>query len=80
MTIKVNFPRAGMGIDEGTISRWLKRVGENVKAGEVLVEIEVAKAVQDVQAPVSGTLTQILVGEGETVPVNSTLALLEEPA
>ena len=77
MTTKVNFPKSGMGIDEGTVVRWLKAPNTRVKEGEVLVEIETAKALQEVTAPVSGTLIQILVHEGATTPVNSTLAIIE---
>ena len=75
---KVNLPKSGMGIEEGTIARWLKGVGDTVHQGEVLVEVETAKAVQEVQAPVSGVLTQILVKEGDTTSVNTPLALIEE--
>ena len=77
MAVKVNFPKAGMGIDEGTVIRWLKAVGESVEKGEVLVEIETAKAIQEVQAPMSGRLTEILVAEGEVAAVNSALAMIE---
>ena len=75
--MKVNFAKPGMGIDDGTIARWLKAVGDRVEKGEVIAEIETAKALQEVEAPKSGTLTQILVGEGETVVVNTTLAHIE---
>lgn len=77
-TIKVNFPKAGMGIDEGTVYRWLKAVGDSVQEGEVLVEIENAKAMQEVTAPASGTLTEILVAAGESVAVNTPLAMIED--
>jgi pyruvate/2-oxoglutarate dehydrogenase complex dihydrolipoamide acyltransferase (E2) component len=77
-TIEVNFPKAGMGIDEGMVAKWRKAVGELVRQGEVLVEIETAKAVQEVEAPTSGTLIQILVPEGESVAVNTALAIIEE--
>ena len=78
MTTKVNFPKAGMGIDEGTVVRWLRTVGDRIQKGDVLVEIETAKAVQEVEAPVSGTLLQILVPEGGAAAVNTSLALIEE--
>jgi pyruvate/2-oxoglutarate dehydrogenase complex dihydrolipoamide acyltransferase (E2) component len=67
-----------MGIDEGTVVQWLKSVGDRVQKDEVLVEIETAKAIQEVVAPVDGTLTEILVALGESVPVNSTLGVIEE--
>lgn len=78
MTTKVNLPKSGMGIEEGTVLRWLKVVGDRVSKNDLLVEIETAKAVQEVQAPVSGTLVQVLVREGETAPVNTAIALIEE--
>jgi pyruvate/2-oxoglutarate dehydrogenase complex dihydrolipoamide acyltransferase (E2) component len=78
MAIKVNFPKAGMGIEEGTAKRWLKSVGDRVQKGEVIVEIETAKAIQDVEAPASGTLLSILLPEGETTAVNTPIAVIDE--
>jgi TPP-dependent pyruvate/acetoin dehydrogenase alpha subunit len=78
MNIRVNLPKSGMGIDEGTVVRWLKAVGAEVQKGEVLVEIETAKALQEVAAPASGRLAKILVAAGETAAVNSALAVIEE--
>jgi pyruvate/2-oxoglutarate dehydrogenase complex dihydrolipoamide acyltransferase (E2) component len=78
MTAKVNLPKSGMGIEEGTVVRWLKAVGDKVEQGEAIVEVETAKALQEVQAPASGILAQILVADGETVPVNTALAMIEE--
>ena len=78
MTTKVNFPKSGMGIEEGTARRWLKAVGDKVIQGEVLVEIETAKALQDIESPVSGTLSKILLPEGETAEVNTPIAEIEE--
>jgi pyruvate/2-oxoglutarate dehydrogenase complex dihydrolipoamide acyltransferase (E2) component len=74
---RLNFPKPGMGIEEGTVARWLKAEGDSVQEGEVLVEMETAKAIQEIQAPVSGILREILVAAGETVPINSTLAMIE---
>ena len=78
MTTLVNLSKAGMGIEEGTVARWLKAAGGRVQQGEVIVEIENAKAIQEIEAPVTGTLVSILVAEGETVPVNSPLAEILE--
>jgi pyruvate/2-oxoglutarate dehydrogenase complex dihydrolipoamide acyltransferase (E2) component len=77
MSTKVNFPKSGMGIDEGTVVRWLRQAGDKVDKGDVLVELETAKAVVEVEAPVSGTLATILVAEGDTAAVNAPLALIE---
>jgi pyruvate/2-oxoglutarate dehydrogenase complex dihydrolipoamide acyltransferase (E2) component len=78
MTVSVNFPKSGMGIEEGTAVRWLKVVGDQVRKGEVIVEIETAKALQEVEAPVSGTLVRILLPEGDTAAVNTPVAVIEE--
>jgi pyruvate/2-oxoglutarate dehydrogenase complex dihydrolipoamide acyltransferase (E2) component len=77
MTTKVNLPKSGMGIEEGTVSRWLKAVGERVEKGEPIAEIETAKATQEVEAPASGTLVKILVAEGETAAVNTAIGVIE---
>jgi pyruvate/2-oxoglutarate dehydrogenase complex dihydrolipoamide acyltransferase (E2) component len=78
MTVNVNFPKSGMGIEEGTARRWLNGVGDKVRQGEVIVEIETAKALQEVEAPVSGTLVRILMPEGATATVNTPIAVIEE--
>jgi pyruvate/2-oxoglutarate dehydrogenase complex dihydrolipoamide acyltransferase (E2) component len=78
MTTKVILPKWGMGIDEGTITRWLKATGERVKEGEPIVEVETAKATQEVESPASGTLVEILVTEGQSAPVNTAIALIED--
>lgn len=78
MTTKVILPKSGMGIEEATVLRWLKAIGEKVQEGEPIAEIETAKAAQDVNALVSGTLVKILVAEGETVAVHTAIAVIEE--
>jgi pyruvate/2-oxoglutarate dehydrogenase complex dihydrolipoamide acyltransferase (E2) component len=78
MTTKVNLPKAGMGIEEGTVVRWLKTEGDLVAKGEIVAEVETAKAIQEVVAPVGGRLRQILVAEGATTPVNTALAVIDE--
>jgi pyruvate/2-oxoglutarate dehydrogenase complex dihydrolipoamide acyltransferase (E2) component len=78
MTIKVNFTKPGMGIEEGTVLRWLKGVGESVREGEPIAEVETAKAVEEILAPVNGTLTQILAPVGHPAAINTDLAVIEE--
>jgi pyruvate/2-oxoglutarate dehydrogenase complex dihydrolipoamide acyltransferase (E2) component len=75
--VKINLPKSGMGIEEGTVAKWLKGVGDAVEKGEVLVEVETAKAIQEVLAPVSGKLAEIAVPEGGTAPINTSLGLIE---
>lgn len=78
MTTKVILPKWGMGIEEGTVTRWLKAVGEKVERGEPIVEIECAKATQEVEAPASGVLVEILLPEGQTTAVNTEIAVIDE--
>lgn len=77
MTTPVVLPKWGMGIEEGTITRWLKAIGDHVEQGEPIVEIETAKATQEVEAPASGTLIKILLPEGQSAAVNTEIALIE---
>lgn len=78
MAIKVNLPKWGMGLEEGTVLRWIKGEGDKVLKGEPIVEVETAKTTQEVEAPASGTLVRILLAVGETGAVNTDIALIEE--
>ncbi len=78
MSTSVVLPQWGMGIEEGTVTRWLKAVGDRVAQGEPLVEIETAKATQEVESPASGTLVKIVLAEGETAAVNTEIAVIED--
>jgi len=79
MPIPIIMPQMGESVVEGTISKWHKKEGEKVKKDEPLVEIETDKITVEVPCPVDGTLVQILVKEGETVPVGAKLAILTIP-
>ena len=70
-------PMLGEVMEEGRIVAWLKEEGDSVERGENLLEVETDKAVMEVESTVTGVLKKILVGEGETVPVNGPLALIE---
>src|SRR5262249_43434267 len=72
--IDVVMPQMGVSVSEGTITKWLKREGEQVEADEPLLEISTDKVDTEVPSPGTGTLTQILVQEGETVEVGTKLA------
>jgi len=76
MRIKVIMPKWGTGMNEGTIIKWLKAVGETVNEGEPLVEIETAKTTQELEAPATGTLTEILLAEGEEAEVRTPIAVI----
>jgi pyruvate dehydrogenase E2 component (dihydrolipoamide acetyltransferase) len=64
-------------MEEGTVLRWLKQLGERVEQHDDLVEIETEKVTVVVQAEFSGTLREVLVTDGEAAPVGSTLARIE---
>jgi pyruvate/2-oxoglutarate dehydrogenase complex dihydrolipoamide acyltransferase (E2) component len=78
MAVSVLLPRAGMGVTEATISSWLKGVGDRVEKGEVIAEMETAKTNVEIEAPVGGVLTTIVVPEGEMVEVDVEIATIEE--
>ena len=75
--MKVLLPQFGMGMQDGEIVRWLKAVGDAIEAGEPLVEVEAAKTTVEVPSPGSGTLTEILVPEGESADVRAHIATIE---
>lgn len=78
MTVEFKIPKSGMGITEGTILKWLKAEGDAFIKGEVIVEIETAKAVEELEAPFDGRVQKILLQEDEEAEVLTTIALLEE--
>lgn len=77
MRVKVVMPKWGTGMNEGTITKWFKAIGDQVEAGEALVEIEMSKATQEMESPASGTLTEILLEEGEEAEVRTHIATIE---
>src|SRR5436305_10125482 len=72
--VEVVMPQMGVSVSEGTITKWLKQVGEEVQADESLLEISTDKVDTEVPAPATGIVTEILVAEGETVEVGTVLA------
>jgi pyruvate dehydrogenase E2 component (dihydrolipoamide acetyltransferase) len=70
----VVMPQMGESITEGTVSKWLKSVGDNIEKDEALLEISTDKVDAEVPSPVAGKLLEVLVNEGETVEVGSVLA------
>src|SRR4051812_18993292 len=73
-------PQMGESIAEGTLSRWLKKVGDAVKRDEPIFEISTDKEDAEIPAASNGVLAEILVKEGETVPVQTVVARLETDA
>ncbi len=77
MSTDVVMPQMGESIAEGTITRWLKRVGERVERDEPLFEISTDKVDAEIPSPAAGTLTEVRFKEGETVEVNTVVAVLD---
>jgi pyruvate/2-oxoglutarate dehydrogenase complex dihydrolipoamide acyltransferase (E2) component len=77
MTTKVIMPQMGESIFEGTITKWLKKVGENVARDEPLFEISTDKVDSEIPAPAAGVLSEILVPEGKTVQINTVVAVID---
>lgn len=78
--MEVVLPKLADTLVEGTVTRWLKRPGERVRAGEPLVEVETDKVNSELEAPCDGVLVAILVTEGTTVPVGQAIATIEPAA
>lgn len=70
-------PKLGANMTEGTVIRWLKSEGDEVRKGESLLEVEAEKATVEVDTMQGGRLTRILVPEGEVVPVGTPIAVIE---
>lgn len=77
---EVVLPALGESVTEGTVTRWLKKVGDSVAVDEPLVEVSTDKVDTEIPSPFAGTLQQILVQEDETVAVGAVLAIVGEGA
>ncbi len=75
--VEVLLPQWGMGMSEGTIVQWLKAVGDRVAEDEALAEVESEKVEETLESPATGTLTEILIQEGENVEVRTLIAVIE---
>ena len=73
---KVIMPQMGESIFEGTITKWLKKPGEKIQRDEALFEISTDKVDSEIPSPASGTLQEILVPEGQTVQINTVVAVI----
>ncbi|MFW6597081.1 2-oxoglutarate dehydrogenase, E2 component, dihydrolipoamide succinyltransferase [Propionibacteriaceae bacterium Y2011] len=76
MTTEVTLPALGESVTEGTVSRWLKQVGDTVETDEPLLEVSTDKVDTEVPSPVSGTVLEIKAAEDETVEVGAVLAVI----
>ena len=74
--VDVVMPQMGVSVSEGTITRWAKQVGERIEADETIVEISTDKVDTEVPSPTTGVVVEILANEGDTVPVNTRIAVI----
>ena len=77
MAITIELPHVGESVVEGTIGKWLKQPGDQVRRYEPLVEVVTDKVTMEVPSPVSGSLLKILAQEGETIPMGTPIAEME---
>ncbi|HEV8187730.1 MAG TPA: pyruvate dehydrogenase complex dihydrolipoamide acetyltransferase [Pyrinomonadaceae bacterium] len=79
MATKVIMPKLSPTMEEGQISRWLKKEGDKVSMGEPLAEIDTDKATMEMQALANGVLRKILINEGQSAPLGQLIAVIGEP-
>ena len=79
MAFELKMPQLGLTMEEGTVSKWVKHEGDEVKAGDVVVEITTDKLTNEVTSEVDGTMLKIVAQEGDDVPVKGTLAWIGKP-
>src|SRR5215211_6774098 len=78
MATPVTLPALGESVTEGTVTRWLKQVGDDVAVDEALLEVSTDKVDTEIPSPAAGTLLEIKVSEDETVEVGAELAVIGE--
>src|SRR5262245_56654155 len=76
MATEVNLPELGESVTEGTVTRWLKQVGDEVAVDEPLLEVSTDKVDTEIPSPVAGTLLEIRANEDDSVEVGAALAVI----
>jgi len=76
MTI-ITMPKYGETMEEGIVTEWNVEVGETVEEGDIIASIETHKSVFELESPVDGIIKEFLVEEGQEVPVNAPIAIIE---
>ena len=79
MAFELKMPQLGLTMEEGTVSKWVKHEGDEVKVGDVVVEITTDKLTNEVTSEAEGTMPKIVAQEGDDVPVKGTLAWIGKP-
>ncbi|MBV8583675.1 MAG: biotin/lipoyl-binding protein, partial [Candidatus Eremiobacteraeota bacterium] len=78
MATTITMPQLGETVTEGTVAQWLKNVGDSVDKYEAFVEVSTDKVNAEVPSPVTGTIREVLVKEGETVATGTPIAVIDE--
>jgi pyruvate/2-oxoglutarate dehydrogenase complex dihydrolipoamide acyltransferase (E2) component len=79
MPTEVILPKWGLTMEEGSLVSWLKQEGDRVETGEVIAQIETEKIINELEAPVSGVISKILIAaDTEEIPVGTPLCLIDE--
>jgi len=78
MNTTLKLPRVGMNMEEGTIVEWFVKPGENFLEGDKLYALETDKTTAEIEAPISGTLEEILAQDGEDVMVGDPICIVKE--
>jgi len=76
MATTVTMPKYGETMEEGIVAEWTVKIGGTVEEGDIIASIETHKSVFQLEAPVSGTILQFLVSEGQEVPVNTPILII----
>lgn len=79
MPTTVSMPQLGETVTEGTVLRWMKQVGDSIARDEAIVEISTDKVDTEVPSPVAGVVSEILVGEGDTIEVGTAMVVIASP-
>ena len=75
--MEIIMPSLGETVDEGKVVKWLKKVGDEIKEGDILCEVETDKTAAEIPSTVNGKLTEIIAQEGDTIPVGVKIATVE---
>ena len=75
--MEIIMPSLGETVDEGKVVKWLKKVGDEIKEGDILCEVETDNTAAEIPSTVNGKLTEIIAQEGDTIPVGGKIATVE---
>ena len=75
--MEIIMPSLGETVDEGKVVKWLKKVGDEIKEGDILCEVETDKTAAEIPSTVNGKLSEIIAQEGDTIPVGGKIATVE---